>query len=103
MKKFLIAVVLSVLMVGSVAASTFTIYGGMIVSGSEIGTPVYVDLSNRGLWLSQLDCEAALAAYLKTAAKSSSSKADGTYPDPATWAVVIAKKTSFASCGKSSQ
>lgn len=107
-KLFAMIMVCLVFMAGNpVQASTYTIYGGVLVSGTPIGNPVYVDLSRTGVWTVQSMCQDALDEYLMAIITASSANSDGTYPDPSDpsthWSKVIAKKTNMAYCGRSFQ
>jgi hypothetical protein len=99
MKQFFLALMLVVLMIGSAAASTFGIIGGMIVSGTQIGTPIVVSFDGRELFFTLNDCETARKTLLRAPVTKGTSNNAGVFDQNALWAgVPVVSKTDVSAC-----
>ena len=86
MKQLLLAVVLSVSMVGVASAGVYGILGAMIVKGPEIGVdPVTVNFDGRELFLSEADCDKALQKVLRAPVTTAKSTPEGTFNQTTVW------------------
>ena len=96
---------LSVSVSASASASTYGIMGGMVVSGGAIGlNPVVVQFDGRELFLSEMDCKAALEKVLTSSAYKATTNTSGAFDPTAKWAVVNPlTKINLAACVKTTQ
>lgn len=103
-KSLILAVVLLFVSV-SVSAGTYGIRGGMLVTGTAVGAPVYVPLGGgRDLFLSELDCNAELERILRLPVTRASTNTSGDFSATEIWAKANpVTKFNLASCGKMSQ
>ena len=104
MKQIILAVVLLFVSV-SVSASMYGIRGGMLVTGTAVGAPVYVPLGGgRDLFLSEADCNNELQRLLRLPVTRASANTNGDFSATEVWAKANpVTKFNLASCGKMSQ
>jgi hypothetical protein len=105
MKQLLLAVVLSVWLVGVANAGVYGILGAMIVKGPEIGVdPITVNFDGRELFLSEADCNASLQKVLRGQVTTAKSALDGMFSQTAAWSgVPNVVKISTARCVPTTQ
>lgn len=104
MKQIILAVVLLFVSV-RVSASTYGIRGGILVTGTAVGSPVFVPLGGgRDLFLSEADCNDELHRLLRMPVTRASAKTSGDFSATEEWAKANpVTKFNLASCGKMSQ
>ena len=83
-KSLLAATVLSLAMIGSASATGYyTIIGGVILSGDNIGTAIYqpIDTNSVRVFYSKASCERAINDFVTAKLLRKTSSNDGSWPE----------------------